>query len=341
MSLTLRRCIIGVTASAAMLMASAAPALASPSHHAAAVKRFQVHGIVLAVHGNKVKVLSSVAKVGSKTARNRVVTLTMTPGTHKTAKPRVRHTGRRAAALRTEVAAGPAVLAAGQDLVAAGTLAPNGALVASTETSTVLAAEALVGKVTSVSADGSTFTVASHDQVDGDHAAHDNGEGTVVSAAGAKIIGSPVAAGQYVVVLGEADDSDMLAAAVYTFGAPPALAVGQVTASNSDSRTVTIDAQGSEHDGQEDGDNEDGSTPSINVDASHADVVLNGVLPTPSTSAPAFPTVGDEVLAVGAAGSTPDALTATLVFVFNQADNGSVDDNEKDQEGQHGENGDS
>ena len=336
MSQTLRRSVIGVMASAAMLMASAAPALASTGHHAAAVKRFQLQGIVLAVHGNKVKVLSRVAKVGSRTAHNRVLTLTLTPRTHKSAKPRAQHASRQAAALRTEAAAGPAVLAAGQDIVAAGTVAPNGALVATSETSTVLAAEALVGKVTSVSADGSSFTVSRHDQVDGDHAEHDNSEGTLVSATGAKTVGAPVAAGQYVVVLGEADDRDMLAAAIYTFGAAPALAVGQVTSSNSDTSTVTIDARGSEHQGQEDADSEDGSNRSITIDASHADVVVNGVLPTAGSSASAFPAVGDEILAVGTAGSTPTALTATLVFLFNQADNGSADDNRNEQEGQHG-----
>lgn len=359
MSVSVRRCAIGAATSAAMILASAAPALAATHHPApakhrgatqhhtparhkvpakhkpATVARFTAHGVVLAVTGNKVKVLSNVAKVGKKAEHNQVVTLTLTPRTHKVTKAHTRPGT--ASALLTHDTGAPtspastapvvAVVAVGDDINAEGTVGSDGSLVTTTETSTVLPAEALIGQITTVNQDGS-FVVATHDQVDGDHAEHDSNPGTLVAAAGATLTGPTAAAGDYVVVLGEAQDRVMTAAKVYTFTAAPTLAAGAVSAADATAKSLTLDAEGSESDGQEQGDSVDGSNPSVMVDASTAEVVINGATPTAS----AFPAVGDEVLSVGTAGTTADTMTASLVFDFNSADTGSVQDNQDNED---------
>jgi len=200
----------------------------------------------------------------------------------------------------------------------------------------VLPAEALVGQVATVAADGLSFTVTTHDQVDGDHAEHDNAEPVLVALGSAPVTGPAVTAGQYVVVLGEADHHDMLAAKVYTFSTAPALVAGEVTAADTTSKALTVTPVGHEQDGQDDqGDNPATATgvTGVTVDASTADVIVNGA--TPATAA--FPAVGDEVLSVGTAGVTPDSMTAALVFDFNPADDGSVQNNQDNED--HGDNG--
>ena len=77
-------------------------------------------------------------------------------------------------------------------------------------------------------------------------------------------------------VLGETDDHQMAAAKLYIFSTAPTLAAGQVTAADATAKTLMVDAQGSEHDGQERSDKPDGLYPSIAVDATAADVVTNG-----------------------------------------------------------------
>jgi hypothetical protein len=336
MRVPVRCAAVGAATSVAMILASASPALAA-SHHPAKAKpaHFAVHGVVVAVHGNAVKVLSSTATVGKKTAHNKVVTLTLTSKTRKAKK----------SDSASKAAADTLAPAVGTDIAATGTVTGS-TLVTSTETTTVLPAEALVGKITSVSANGSQFTVATHDQVDGDHAEHDNNPGTTVTSTGAALTGPAVAVDEYVVVLGEAAEHEMLAAKIYTFTTAPTLAVGAVTAADQAAKTLSVDAQGAEHDGQEEGDNEDGSNPQVSVDASNAEVIVNGATPAPapgtdpSSSTPtpaAFPAVGDEVLTVGTPGSSPDTLVASLVFDFNQADNGTVQDNQEHED--HGDNG--
>jgi hypothetical protein len=349
MRVNVRCAAVGAVTSVAMMLASASPALAA-THRPAKAKpvHFNVHGVVVAVHGNSVKVLTSTAKVGSKTVHNKVVTVTLTKKTKKTKHAReAQH-----AHSLTAATPDPAAPVVGTDIAAVGTVIGS-TLVATSEMTTVLPAEALVGQVTAVSTDGSQFTVATHDQVDGDHAEHDDNPGTTVTTAGAAVTGSAVAAGEYVVVLGESAEHEMLAAKIYTFATAPTLAVGSVTASDQTAKTLTVDAQGAEHDGQDEGDQPDGSNPQVSVDASNAEIIVNGATPaaptpaasstsgtTPSsTPAPAaFPAVGDEVLTVGTAGSSPDTLVASLVFDFNQADNGTVQDNqENEDQGDNGE----
>jgi len=343
MSLPIRRCAVGAVTSTALLLASASPALAAAPHHkppikAAASARFTVHGIVLNVSGSKVKVLSSVAKIGKKAAHNQVVTLTLTARTKRTTKAHTHPSGHRPAEMLAASSAGvPAAapaLQAGDDITAAGTVASNGTLLTAQETSTVLPAEALVGQVAAVAADGLSFTVTTHDQVDGDHAEHDNATSVLVALGAAPVTGPAVTAGQYVVVLGEAEDRDMLAAKVYTFSTAPALVAGEVTAADTTSKALTVTPVGHEQDGQD----HEGANPAtgagVTVDASAADVIVNGA--TPATAA--FPAVGDEVLSVGTAGVTPDSMTATLVFDFNPADDGSLQNNQDNED--HGDNGD-
>lgn len=347
MRVSARCAAVGAVTSVAMLLASASPALAE-SHHPAKAKpvHFTVHGVVVGVHGNSVKVLTSTAKVGSKTVHNKVITLTLTKKTKKTKKTK---TAQRAHSTTTGTpdAAAPTV---GTDITATGTVTGS-TLVTTAETTTSLPAEALIGQVTAVSPDGSQFTVSTHDQVDGDHAEHDGEHGkdtTTVTTSGASVMGPAVAAAEYVVVLGESAEHEMLAAKIYTFTSAPTLAAGAVTAADSSVKSLTVDAQSAEHDGQDQGDQPDGSNPQVSVDASNADVIVNGAQPaaapstdpnaTPALAPAAFPSVGDEVLTVGTPGSNPGSLVASLVFDFNQADNGTVQDNqEHEDQGDNGE----
>lgn len=57
--------------------------------------------------------------------------------------------------------------------------------------------------------------------------------------------------GEYAVVLGEAEDHVMTAGKIYMFASAPALAAGLVTAADAAARTLTVDAQGNEQNGQE------------------------------------------------------------------------------------------
>jgi len=134
MSLPIRRCAVGAVTSTALLLASASPALATAPHHKPPVKpaasaRFTVHGIVLNVSGSKVKVLSSVAKIGKKAAHNQVVTLTLTAHTKRTTKAHTHPSGHRSAEMLAASSAGvPAAapaLQAGDDITAAGTVATS------------------------------------------------------------------------------------------------------------------------------------------------------------------------------------------------------------------------
>ena len=142
---------------------------------------------MLAVNSNYVKVLTSVAKIGRKATRNKVVTFTFTAKTKRTAKKHAAQLAHDAAspapASPAPAAATAPALAPGTDIVAAGIVSSNGTLVKTNEVSTVLPAEALIGKVSTVNADGS-FIVAIHDQVDGDHAEHDNNDGVIGLRAG-------------------------------------------------------------------------------------------------------------------------------------------------------------
>jgi len=249
-----------------------------------------VHGIVLNVSGSKVKVLSSVAKIGKKAAHNQVVTLTLTAHTKRTTKahthPRRHRPAEMLGASSAGVPAAAPALQAGDDITAAGTVASNGTLLTAQETSTMLPAEALVGQVATVAADGLSFTVTTHDQVDGDHAEHDNAEPVLVSTGAAPVTGPAVTAGQYVVVLGETDHHDMLAAKVYTFTTAPALVAGEVTAADTTSKALTVTPVGHEQDGQDDEGDNPATATGVTVDASTADVIVNGATPPPRPSPP-------------------------------------------------------
>ena len=129
---------------------------------------------MLAVNSNYVKVLTSVAKIGRKATRNKVVTFTFTAKTKRTAKKHAAQLAHDAAspapASPAPAAATAPALAPGTDIVAAGIVSSNGTLVKTNEVSTVNADD--------------SFIVAIHDQVDGDHAEHDNNDGVIGLRAG-------------------------------------------------------------------------------------------------------------------------------------------------------------
>lgn len=110
-----------------------------------------------------------------------------------------------------------------------------------------------------------------------------------------------------------------------------------MTAADPITKSLTVDAQGAEHDGQEKADQEDGSNPRATVDASTAELIVKGAAPTAlapgATLRPvAFPAVGEKIVTVGTPGSAPDSLIASLVVDFHQAENGTVQENQQEQD---------
>jgi hypothetical protein len=334
--------------------------LAAGPADAASKARFHVQGVVLSVHGNKVKVLSSSTKIGKKSSSTpKVVTLTLSHKTrkHLRAAPHVAAPAAGVSPAAVAAVAG-APLAPGQVLSATGTR-HGGVFTVTGATAQVLPAQAMIGTVAAVGADGTTITVARHDHLDGDQDFGDNGELVLVNLKGAPVTGPAPAVGQYVVTLGESDDHVMLAAAVFTFADAPGLVAGRVLAADPTANSLMVAARGHEDDGDgqggdgQGGDGNGGSSgsdirafddggdaplPSVTVDTTAATVVVNGVTNVPGT--PTYPVAGDRVLAVGATGATPDSLTATLVFAFNGGDDGSVQDNRHaGHDGHHGEDG--
>ena len=145
---------------------------ARPSYHLTKAKPKVVHptvpGVVVGVHGNKVKVLSSTATVDNTDGPQQVVTLTMTDKTRETTKGG-KHPQSISGSPGSMDATGPAL---GTYIVATGTVTGS-TLVTTAETTTVLPAEALVGQIAAMNADASQFTVTTRGhQVDGDHAEH-------------------------------------------------------------------------------------------------------------------------------------------------------------------------
>ena len=336
-----------ITASvAAVSLAAATPAIAGGHDRG----RFTVSGIVVGVHGGKVRVLAQSARLDRHSAANRVLTLHMHADTH-------RH------GVRT-LAAGDAVTASGEE---------NGAtLDVTTVTAAPRPARALIGSVAGVS--GNLVTLTSRDQVGGDGTVHhvDFGDRPVVDVANATFSGvatsaAQLSAGQTIVVLGERSHHVMLAAKVYSFSAMPSLAVGDVTASDATAKTLSVDVGGNDGDRHGDGEDAQGDSPdasptpqpsespdasptpqpsdspdasaspsdaassgqpagtSVAVDASNADVVING---NDHQQSEAFPGVGDKVLVVGAPGASAGSITASLVFAFNGPDRGGVGHND-------------
>ena len=176
-------------------------------------------------------------------------------------------------------ATGPAL---GTYIVATGTVTGS-TLVTTAETTTVLPAEALVGQIAAMSADASQFTVTTHNQVDGDHAEHGgehSKDATTMILTGSSVAGPAVASTEYVVVPGKSTDHEMLAAKIYIFTTTPTLAAGSVTAADPTTKSLTVDAEGAEHDGQEKANQKDGSNPQVTVDASTAELIVKGAAPT-------------------------------------------------------------
>ncbi len=310
-------------------LGTAGPVLAAARTHKPT--SFKVTGLVTSVHGNKVTVLARTKQVNGKTVgHNTLVTLTLTRKTHKHVGKRT-HKQHRAAAARSasyraasQAPTPDAALAPGSTIVATGVV-QGGQLTTTDETSTVLPAEALIGTVQSVA--GNLVTLSTRDQVDGEHVACDGGAVTVADLTAATFSGpsgnaAAMHPGDTLVVLGESQDHVMLAAKVYSFAGHPSLVAGTVSASDATGKTLTVTPD----DGEGDNDSDPASVNPVTVDASHADVVLNGN--DKGTSGAVYPAVGDEVLAVGAPGTAANSITADLVFGFSQNDDGPVGHNE-------------
>ncbi|MDQ1679409.1 MAG: hypothetical protein QOI42_268 [Frankiaceae bacterium] len=132
-----------------------------------------------------------------------------------------------------------------------------------------------------------------------------------------------------------------------TSGQPTATATPTASTTPTASATPSPTAT-AHHDGEQaDGDSSDGELPGsvVTVDATSADIVVNGNAPAGSTT-PAFPSVGDHVLVLApettvttpaqpGTPSAPVAIAATLVYDFNSADRGPVGQND-DRDDDHG-----
>jgi hypothetical protein len=356
------------TVALTMSMASiASPASAAahkkPTHTKGhpAPKTFKLHGVVVSVHGNKAVVLTRNGVVNGKKVTNKLETVTITTKTkkHNKVKPAKKH-------LRAHAVpeTGPA-LPVGADITATGTTAGT-VLTVTEETTKPVAAEAIYGVVTSVTA--GVVTLAGRDEAkgDGEHADHHDATFLDLNAAtlsGAATNAAGVKAGQYIVALGENDDHVMAVANASVFDTAPDVLIGEVTAADAAAKTLTVASSDDRHD---DADEEDTTAHDVTVDASKAQVVLNGnqqdegASPTPAT----FPAVGDKVLIVSPASPTPSPsatatptdsasaapsssptptpVQATLVFAFDAGDHGAVGDNNDNQgEDSQGDNGSS
>jgi hypothetical protein len=260
---------------------------------------FSLNGIVVSKQGNQIKVLTKTGKIGRTKVGNTLQTLTATSRT------RTHGTKPVARAQRVSAQSGVAAIVPGLHISATGTVSGTTLTVVDT-TVTPVPDAAVYGRIQSVA--GGLVTLLARDEARGDgdrhgHGDHGRGERTVVHVESATISGAATSAaglkaGQYVVALGENDDHTMLAANVAVFDAAPQVLLGKVTAVDATARTLTVES----HDSRRDDDDEDwsGTKAPVMVDASQAQVVLNGQ----AVAGTAFPAVGDYVLVV-APGTTP------------------------------------
>ena len=302
-----------VVAVAAVVVAggSANAATHTPRHTKPAHVR--VHGVVVHRAGNRLTVLAHDVTVGRHTIHNRVETVLLTPRSARV----------------TRAIAGDVVTATGDSTT--GSTVRSATLQAAVPQP----AQALLGVVASV--DGPLVTLTPRDAADGEHDGHDGAHGVIVDTMTAAFTGAAssaaaLTAGDYVAVLGEENEGEFAAAKVYSYAAQPEFLVGEVSAADQSTNTLTVTSPSDDHehgDG-ESGDSENSDTPAAatSVDTSAADVVLNGN--DEQQQASNFPAVGDKVLVIGADGSAAQPstpLAATLVFAFDSGDQQPVGDN--------------
>lgn len=335
----------GAAVTAALAMVVAAPSAASAatprSHHHYHPQRAVVHGLVVARHGNVLKVLAGTVRVGHRTRHHVLETVVL--GGHRGSRSAFRADSARA------VRPGYEITARG---VAIGSRIVDGTV----QSSTPRPAMVVVGMIASI--DGPLLTLTSQDCADGHHGGRDgggNGDGDgnggghhgsggngassarpadrpgdshgeghgvplVVDVSTAAISGAEqsvdaLTPGEFVVALGERSEGNFVAADLVTYNNPPAFVVGQVSAADQSTNSLTVTA----FDGN---DSEDGSSPDVAVDTTNALVAVNGAQDG------SYPAVGDFVLAVGpdgsagtqGAGQPGDPIPATVVFAFNGDD---------------------
>ena len=148
------------------------------------------------------------------------------------------------------------------------------------------------------------------DGADGGDVAVDASQATV-SLDGQPATAAQLATGDTVAILGETDDDSALATQVLGFSTAQATAEGTITQVNG---TVLTLASG---DGDSGGDGGGGDSQSTaTVDVSGSQIFLNGQPGAPVSQL----ATGDDVLAVGTAGTDP--LAATVTFAFGQGADG-------------------
>ncbi|MGN6608181.1 MAG: hypothetical protein ACTHMS_14360, partial [Jatrophihabitans sp.] len=144
--------------------------------------------------------------------------------------------------------------------------------------------------------------------------------GTATSAA-------QLAAGDYLVALGEQLDGTFLAAQAISYAAEPSFVVGRVLAADANANSLSVGStDGDSAENTSDDGNGDGSSAGaggVQVDTTTAQIVVNGAQDG------TFPSVGDEVLVLGQDGVTPAPgapLPSSFVYAFNQADHNPAGD---------------
>lgn len=332
------------TVALTLSMASiAAPAMAA-SHRPAAqhkpvakpAKTFKLHGVVVSVKGNKATVLVRNGVVNGKKVANKAQTVTVTKATkkHNTVKPARAHSQSR---LMAAGSADAASIPVGSDIAAVGTTSGS-TLTVTEETTKPVAAESIYGIVKSVSAGVVTLDTKDEARGDGEHADHNDTTFLDLNAAtvnGDATNAATVKPGQYIVALGENDDHEMAVANASVFNTAPRVLIGDVVASDPATKTVTV---ASKDDHNNDGDeSDDADAKDVTVDASAAQVVLNGndedqsATPTATT----FPGVGSKVLVVAPAApnaSPTEPVKAALLFGFDAGDHSAVGENNDNQD---------
>lgn len=265
-------------------------------------QRFNLTGLVTAANGTSLQVLVAKGSMNGKQLATQSVSIVLSPHRNH-----------------------PASASVGDTIRAQGTADPQtGQLDASTFEVQSSATSAMVGLVDAVN--GTTISLHVSAVADpggqgdqGDHGVsqsegrHGGGEDVAVDVAQASVSvdGQPaalaqLATGETVAILGQRDDQSALASQVLAYSTAPGIAEGTLTQVNGNVLTLST-----RHDDHE--------IITAAVDVTSSLIVLDGQ--SGATVSQLNP--GDQVLAVGTAGSNP--LAAMTIFAFDRGQNGQRD----------------
>ncbi|GAA1658687.1 hypothetical protein [Actinoplanes couchii] len=315
--------------SAAAVAVAVAAALTLPAPAMAAggkpkAQRFTVQGLVVASSAKTLRVLTSSLTVGKASLpANAVVTVQRPPGKGKG---------------NGKEANGRLV---GYTVTISGSATKSGralALAASSEVARPLPAQVFLGVVSGVTRDGLTLEETSAAGGD-DFGDDENTLNVHTSAATVEVDGvaGKVAEDEFVIVLGERDGDNVVAATVDAWTTPPDVVAGDIA--DVSGSTVTLSGEWGDDDSSDDGDGEhaagrhggddedsddptgdDGDDPNgdaaTNVDLTDVPIVLNGAATVDASDL----TTDERIVVLGETDTTTDEFTPQIAFAFNDRD---------------------